>query len=75
MALPLKFSFSEKARKICAIYHLILTFMYLVNVKTMRKIAQFFVAFSEKLYFIEEYTVLTLTIAIPERQAGRQASW
>ena len=75
MALPLKFSFSEKATKICEIFLMVLTFMCLVNIKTMRKIAQFFVAFSEKLYFIEEYTVLTLTIAIPERQAGRQASW
>ena len=39
-----KFSFSEKAKKICAI-------VYLVNVKTIRRMAQIFVAFSEKLIF------------------------
>ena len=39
----IKFSFSEKATKMCVIY--------LVNVKTMRTIAQIFVAFSEKLNF------------------------
>ena len=38
-----KFSFSEKATKICTIY--------LVNVKTIRRMAQIFVAFSEKLNF------------------------
>ena len=36
----IKFSFSEKATKI-----------YLVNVKTIRRMAQIFVAFSEKLNF------------------------
>ena len=49
---PLKFSFSEKATKICAICLMVLTFMYLVNVKTMRQIAQIIVAFSEKLNFM-----------------------
>ena len=49
----LKFSFSEKATKICAICLMFLTFTYIVNVKTIRQIAQIFVAFSEKLNFIE----------------------
>ena len=35
----------------CTIFLMVLTFMYLVNVKTMRKIAQIFVASSEKLNF------------------------
>ena len=47
-----KFSFSEKATTICAIVLMVLTFKYLVNVKTMRKIVQIFVAFSEKLNFM-----------------------
>ena len=42
LSLALKISFPEKATKICVI---------LVNVKTMRKITQFFLAFSEKLNF------------------------
>ena len=45
MISDLKFSFSEKATKMCTIE------IYLVNVKTMRTIAQIFVAFSEKLSF------------------------
>ena len=51
----IKFSFSEKATKICTIFLMVLTFtkyVYKVNVKTIRKIAQIFVAFSEKLNFI-----------------------
>ena len=49
----LKFSFSEKATKICAFFIMVLTFTKVqqVNAKTMRKIAQFFAAFSEKLNF------------------------
>ena len=53
----LKFSFSEKATKICRIFLMVLTFtkyVYKVNVKTMRKIAQIFVAFSEKQNFNRE---------------------
>ena len=46
----LKFSFSEKATKMCAIVLMVLKFT-LVNVKIMRTIAQIFVAFSEKLNF------------------------
>ena len=49
--LLVKFSFSEKATKICVIFLMGLTFTYLGNVKTMRKIAQIFVAFSKKLNF------------------------
>ena len=46
----LKFSFSEKATK--NLRNLPYGFdIYLVNIKTMRKIAQIFVAFSEKLNF------------------------
>ena len=46
----LKFSFSEKAIKICTIC--LLGFdIYLVSVKTIRQIAVNFVAFSEKLNF------------------------
>ena len=44
----LKFSFSEKATKMWPYGFEI----YLVNVKTIRMIAQIFVAFSEKLNFI-----------------------
>ena len=43
----LKLSFSEKATKMCAYGFEI----YLVNIKTIRTIAQIFVAFSEKLNF------------------------
>ena len=46
----LKCSFSEKATKICAFLPHGFD-IYLVNVKTMRKIVQIFVAFSEKLNF------------------------
>ena len=42
-----KFSFSEKGTKICEIF-----LMVWVDVQTLRKIAQIFVAFSEKLNFI-----------------------
>ena len=49
----IKFSFSEKATKMCAIVLMILKFTYLVNVKTIRTIAQIFVAFSENLNFIK----------------------
>ena len=45
--LEIKFSFSEKVIRICAIFLMILNFT-IGNVKTMRKI---FVAFSEKLNF------------------------
>ena len=48
----LKFSFSEKARKMCAIVLMVLKFI--VNVKTMRTIAHIFVAFSEKLNFTKK---------------------
>ena len=48
-----KFSFSEKATKICAI--LLKWFdIYLVNVKTIRRMAKNVVAFSEKLDFNKE---------------------
>ena len=47
----LKFSFSEKATKIGAFLPHGFD-IYIVNVKTMRKIVQIFVAFSEKLYLI-----------------------
>ena len=50
----LKFSFSEKATKI--LRNLPHGFdIYLVNVKTMRKIAQIFVAFSEKPNFNSKF--------------------
>ena len=42
----IKFSFSEKATKICAIFLKVWT-----STQTMRKIAQIFVPFSEKLNF------------------------
>ena len=45
----LKFSFSEKATKICAICFCF--DIYLVNVKTIRRMAQSFEDFSEKLNF------------------------
>ena len=48
--LVLKFSFSKKATKICVIF-LIGFDVYKVKVKTMKKITQFFVVFSEKLNF------------------------
>ena len=44
----LKFSFSEKATKMCAIVLMVLTF---TDVKTMKTIAHIFVAFSEKSNF------------------------
>ena len=48
----IKFSFPEKATKMCTI--VLHGFeIYLVNVKTMRMIAPIFVAFSEKLNFKE----------------------
>ena len=50
-----KFSFTEKATKICAI--VLHGFeIYIVNVKTMRMIAQIFVAFSEKQNFTKVLT-------------------
>ena len=51
MQMSAKFSFSEKATKICAIFRMVLTLNKYLNVKAMRKIAQSFVAFSEKLNF------------------------
>ena len=57
---PVKFSFSEKATIICAIaswfWRLLRNLshgfdFYLVNIKTMRKFAQIFMAFSTKLNF------------------------
>ena len=56
-----KFSFFEKATKICAIVVMVLKFTYLVNVKTMRTIAQIFVAFSEKLNFPTFFFILQST--------------
>ena len=49
--LTIKLSFSEKVTKICAILFMVLTFTYLVNVKSIRRMAEIFVAFSEKLNF------------------------
>ena len=48
-----KFSFSEKATKICEIVLMVLTFtdVYKVNFKTISTIAPIFVAFSENLNF------------------------
>ena len=46
----LKFSFFEKATKMCSIVLTIFKFS-LVNVKTIRTIAHIFVAFPEKLNF------------------------
>ena len=46
-----KFSFSEKATKICAMYPPYGFDIYLVNVKSIRRMAQIFVAFSENLNF------------------------
>ena len=46
-----KSNFSEKATNICSIFLMAGFDIYLVNVITVRKIAQFFVAFSEKLNF------------------------
>ena len=51
MKISIKFSFSDKATKMCAIVLMDLKFTYLVNVKTIRTIAHIFVAFSEKLNF------------------------
>ena len=48
--MTVKFSFSEKATKICTMVLMVFD-NYLVNVKTIRKIAQIFMAFSEKLNF------------------------
>ena len=48
--MTVKFSFSEKATKICTMVLMVFD-DYLVNVKTIRKIAQIFVAFSEMLNF------------------------
>ena len=58
MMSSVKLSFSEKAIKICVIFLMVLTYTYLVNVKTMREIAQIFVAFSEKLYFTKFYDIV-----------------
>ena len=46
-----KFSFYEKATNFFAIFLMVLTFNF-VNVKTMKKIAQIFYGFSEKLNFM-----------------------
>ena len=50
----LKFSFSEKDTKICAIFFMVWTFRYLVNVQTMKEIVLIFVAFSKKLNFTHD---------------------
>ena len=47
----LKFSFSEKATKMCAIDLMVLKFTQVVDVKTIMTIVNIFVAFSEKLNF------------------------
>ena len=49
----IKFGLSEKHTKFAKIFLMVLSnrLIYLVNVKTMRKIEQIFVAFSEKLDF------------------------
>ena len=52
MQMSAKFSFSEKATEICAIFRMVLTLNKYLNVKAMRKIAQIFVGFSEKLNFM-----------------------
>ena len=48
-----KFSFSKKATKIAYLYLMVLPSfdIYSVNIKTIKKIVQIFVAFSEKLNF------------------------
>ena len=51
----LKFSFSDKATKICVIFLMVL----MLTKQALRKIAQLFVAFSEKLsnlIFVKELT-------------------
>ena len=54
----LKFIYSEKATKFCKIFTLILS--YVVSVKSMMKISQNFVAFSECMNFIEINVYLNL---------------
>ena len=66
----LKFTFFEKATKICAIFLMIWTFTKSklsevkldVKVQTMRKIGQIFVAFLEKLNFNTPKFLLTFTV-------------
>ena len=58
MMSSVKLSFSKKAIKICVIFLMVLTYTYLVNVKTMREIAHIFVTFSEKLYFTKYYDIV-----------------
>ena len=53
----IKFSFSEKATKI---WESSSWFWQIINVKTMRKIAQIFVAFSKKLNFTEYWYISNL---------------
>ena len=60
-SLVVKFTFSEKAKKICAIFLMVFD-TYLVNVKTMRKIAKIFVALSEKMNFIKGLTKETFSL-------------
>ena len=66
----IKFSFSEKATKICAICLMVLTFTKYINVKTIRRMVQIFVAFSEKLNF----TVYAAKSRSKSRQKMKMAS-
>ena len=54
-SLVVKLTFSEKATKICAIF--LMVFDIYLNVKTMRKIVQIFVAYWEKLNFTGKYVL------------------
>ena len=56
----LKFSFSEMAKKLLNLPHGF--HIHLVSVKAMRKIAQIFVAFSEKLNFANESSILIIDV-------------
>ena len=59
----IKFSFSEKATKnVCNLPHGLE--IYLVNVQTMRKIAEIFVAFSEKLNFNDFAIFLIIQVTL-----------
>ena len=54
-----KFSFSEKATKICTILHMVLTF---TQETSKPKLVQIFVAFSEKLNFTGKALAIVATL-------------
>ena len=58
----LKFIYSEKAKKFCEIFPLLLTVFNVV--KSKGKISQNFVAFSEYMNFTKEVCIETVTIEV-----------